>query len=68
MKVSCLLLLLCSLPIALCRLNSQPEGQVDSDVYAEQPQLRGLNLTNEVRMTESTISPSQDLANQGRFR
>lgn len=34
---------------------------MDSDVYAEQPQLRGLNLTNEVRMTESTISPSQDL-------
>lgn len=51
MKVSCLLLLLRSLPIAFGRLNSQPERQVDSDVHAEQPQLHALNLTNEVRMT-----------------
>ena len=52
MKVSCLFLLFLSLPVVLCRLNSQPKGQVDSDVHAEQqPQLHVLNLTNEVRMT-----------------
>lgn len=57
MKVSCLFLLFLSLPVVLCRLNSQPKGQMDSDVHAEQqPQLHVLNLTNEVRMTWSFLS------------
>jgi hypothetical protein len=51
MKVSCCLFLVSSLPLALCHLN-----KIESDSSAEQPHLRALNVTNEVRMTPNFLS------------